>query len=141
MIRGPSASRRIRLSQQQRPFFLGKAAFRADQDVDSGGGGRPGPAGSDGMSSSAASSQKISGPAGVALAEIIAPAFSGSATVATLRMPHCSAASTTLARIRSVLTRKSCVNRVSDRLKRRGAHLDGLLDHVVEPGMFQRRET
>ena len=27
-----------------------------------------------------------------------------------------------------------------DRLQRRGAHLDGLLHHVVEPGVFQRRE-
>ena len=54
-------------------------------------------------------------------------------------MPHCSAASITLALIRSVLTREAWVKRVG-RLKRRGAHLDRLLDDVIEPGMLQQRE-
>ncbi len=55
-------------------------------------------------------------------------------------MPHCSAASMTLARIRSPLTRETWVKRVNTGCSLRGAHLDRLLHHVVEPGMFQRRK-
>ena len=55
-------------------------------------------------------------------------------------MPHCSAASMTLARIRSLLTRETWVMTGQDRLQPGGAHLDRLLHHVVEPGVFQRRK-
>ena len=55
-------------------------------------------------------------------------------------MPHCSAASMTLARIRSLLTRETWVCRVSTGCSARGAHLDRLLHHVVEPGVLQRRK-
>ncbi len=49
-------------------------------------------------------------------------------------------ASTTLAARRSSLSRCTWVRRVNHRHEARGAHLHRLLRHVVEAGVFQRRE-
>ena len=65
---------------------------------------------------------------------------SPASTPGTARTPHCSAASTALARMRSRLTRVDLRAAGDDRLERADAHLHRLLDHVVEPGMLERRE-
>ena len=56
------------------------------------------------------------------------------------RMPHCSAASTALACIRSRLMRLTWVWWVVHRLQPRHADLDRLLHHIVEPLVLERRE-
>ncbi|MGY3288551.1 hypothetical protein ACVWWP_001618 [Bradyrhizobium sp. LM3.6] len=57
-----------------------------------------------------------------------------------LRMPHCSAASTTFGAHPFGIDPGGLGEPGQDRLKRGGAHLDGLLHHVVEPGMLERGE-
>ena len=60
-IRGPSDSLRVsRLSQQHRALFLGKSAFRPDQDVDPVAAANSPCSACTGFSASAASSQKTS---------------------------------------------------------------------------------
>ena len=64
----------------------------------------------------------------------------GSAISGRVRMPHCSAASMALARMRAGVDARDLAVAGEHGLQPRNAHLDRLLHHVVEPRGFQRRE-
>ncbi len=55
-------------------------------------------------------------------------------------MPHCSAALDDIGPHPLAIDPGDLGETGQDRLQHGGAHLDRLLHHIVEPGMFERRE-
>ena len=143
-MRGPSASRTTFGSlEQRRALVLGEAALRSDQHRER----RPDPCAARAAVSAATGSLRL----GVLVAEhqqarrVAGRRACGRAARArqspgSVRMPHCSAASIAFARMRSRLTRADLGVAGQHRLQPRGAHLDRLLHHVVEPGVLERGE-
>ena len=96
---------------------------------------------SSGLAIAAVSSQWTSARPGSQSCKHLRQASPAPSTSGTKTRLHCSAASTTLAFMRSMFTRSAMVRWVMTGRSRRGPQLGCLLHHIIEPGMFQRREA
>ena len=103
----------VRPPQQRRALVLGKAAFRPDQDRKRRPAAAPRASAATGSPTSASSSQNTRRRAGIERGEQRDRARPARAISGSVRMPHCSAASMALARMRSRLTRATWPWRVS----------------------------
>ena len=125
--------------EDRRSLAFVEAAFGPDEETDAGLRLRPRQARPAGPPAARPRRRRRAG-ARPAIAPSASSSGSSGRTSGVQITPHCSQASMALASSRSRLSRATWVRRVTTGLRRRAAHLDRLLRHVVESGVLQRRE-